>query len=46
MVTLSGGDLSGQEVDGTGWAIGAEQSFGAYRYKRISETLAVYVGGV
>lgn len=44
MVTLSGGDLGGQEVDGTGWLIDAEQSFGAYRYKRVSETQAVYVG--
>jgi len=46
MISLSGGDLGGQEVDGANWAIGDEKQFGAYRYKRISETLAVYVGMV
>lgn len=44
IVTLSGADLGGSEVDGTGWAIGEERAFSGLLYRRISADQAIYVG--
>lgn len=44
MITLSGGEFGGVEVDSTGWEIGETRDFGGWVYKRIDETQAVYVG--
>lgn len=46
MVTLSGGNLGGSQVDGTGWIVGDEQVFDGHRYRRIDDTTAVFVGSV
>lgn len=44
MVTLSGGNLGGQEVDGSGWEVGEERQFSGLVYRRVSDTQAIYVG--
>ena len=44
MVNLSGGDLGGTAVDGTGWPIGEERVFSGLRYRRDYDDMAVYTG--
>ena len=44
MVTLSGADLGGNEVNGADWAIGEERAIEGLIYRRISDDQAVYVG--
>jgi hypothetical protein len=44
IVTLSGADLGGTEVDGSGWEIGTEREFSGLLYRRISAGQAIYVG--
>lgn len=46
MVTLSGGDMGGEVVDGTGWPINEIKEFGTLMYRRVSETQAVFAGEV
>lgn len=42
-VTLSGGPMGGEDVEGEGWNVGEEKTFGAARYRREGRQ-AVYVG--
>lgn len=44
MLTLSGGDLGGQEYDATGWDIDTEKTISGYIYRRISVNQAIFVG--
>jgi hypothetical protein len=44
MVTLSGGPLGGQQIDGTDWAVGETRQVEAFAYRREDETVAVFVG--
>lgn len=44
MVTLSAGPLGGQEVDGSDWEIGTEKVFEGLKYRRDTESDAVYTG--
>lgn len=43
MITLSGGDLGGTQVDGSSWAVGAEQVIQGYRYRNVDGQIAVFV---
>lgn len=44
MITLSGGDLGGTQVDAADWAVGAEKTFeGGYIYRRDGD-MAVFCG--
>ena len=44
MLTLSGGDEGGSEVDGAGWPIGDEKVINGAVYRRVSEDQAVFAG--
>lgn len=46
IVILSGADLGGTEVDGTGWDLNTERDFSGLLYRRISLDQAIYVGVV
>ena len=47
MVTLSGGDLGGSQVDGTGWAVDAKKTITqdgkTYVYRRVVGDQAVFL---
>jgi hypothetical protein len=43
MVSLSGGEHGGQEVDGTGWADGEVRDFSGWLYRRQGDQ-AVFIG--
>ena len=44
MVTLSGGDLGGEQVPGHGWVVGEEHTLEGLIYRREPDDLAVYTG--
>lgn len=44
MLTLSGGEDGGLEVDATGWAIGEERTINGAIYRRASDEQAIFVG--
>lgn len=44
MVSLSGGDLGGTQIDGVDWDVGQLKEISGLLYRRIDEIQAVYVG--
>jgi hypothetical protein len=44
MVTLSGGDWGGREVDGQAWAIDGVLAIDGLLYRRVPGDQAVYIG--
>jgi hypothetical protein len=44
MVTLTGGPMGGEQIDGDGWAPNTERVFGGLKYRRDYVDLAVFTG--
>lgn len=44
MLTLSGGEDGGLEVDATGWAIGELRTINGAIYRRATDEQAIFVG--
>jgi hypothetical protein len=43
-VNLSGGERGGEVVEGAGWPMGEERTFGGFKYRRDYIDMAIYTG--